>query len=131
MRWSGISLELHQIPHKPWHPSRFSVRTPSVRDRRSDPFLLCPARENYSALFTGRHDQDPDPVSSRIRPGAAATGGPRHQCGAASAVLHPWLRERLSEILAALPPAGSSQDPAATQVAWAVWQAGLTRPFTL
>ena len=46
-------------------------------------------------------------------------------------MLHPWLRERLSEILAALPPAGSSQDPAATQVAWAVWQAGLTRPFTL
>jgi transposase len=78
-----------------------------------------------------RHDQDPDPVPSRIRPGAAATSGPRHQCGAASAVLHPWLRERLSEILAALPPAGSSQDPAATQVAWAVWQAGLTRPFTL
>src|SRR5215207_9189188 len=30
------------------------------------------------------HDQDPDPVSSRIRPGAAAPGGSRHQCGAAS-----------------------------------------------
>src|SRR3712207_4274271 len=30
------------------------------------------------------YDQDPDAVSSRIRPGAAATGGPRHQCGAAS-----------------------------------------------
>src|SRR3954469_18534207 len=29
------------------------------------------------------HEQDPDPVPSRIRPGAAATGGPRHQCGAA------------------------------------------------
>src|SRR3954467_15516432 len=48
-----------------------------------------------------------------------------------NAVLHPWLRERLSAILAALPPAGSSQDPAATPAAWAVWQAGLTRPFTL
>src|SRR5215213_3299161 len=30
-----------------------------------------------------RHDQDPDPVPSRIRPGAAATSGPRHQCSPA------------------------------------------------
>ena len=48
-----------------------------------------------------------------------------------NAVLHPWLRERLSAILAELPPSGSSQDVAATQAAWAVWQAGLTLPFTL
>jgi hypothetical protein len=48
-----------------------------------------------------------------------------------NAVLHPWLRERLSAILAELPPSGSSQDVAATPAAWAVWQAGLTRPFTL
>ena len=48
-----------------------------------------------------------------------------------NAVRHPWLRERLSTILAALPPAGSSQDAAVTQAGWAVWQAGLTRPFTL
>src|SRR5215211_5981745 len=74
-----------------------------------------------------RHDQDPDPVPSRIRPGAAATGGSQHQCR----VLHPWLRERLSEILAVLPVPQASLDPAATQAAWAVWQAGLTRPFTL
>src|SRR5215210_7763402 len=31
-----------------------------------------------------QHDQDPDPVSPRIRPGAPATSGPRHECGAAS-----------------------------------------------
>ena len=31
-----------------------------------------------------RHDQDPDPVPSRLRPGAAAASRPRHQCGAAS-----------------------------------------------
>ena len=48
-----------------------------------------------------------------------------------NAVLHPWLREHLSAILAELPPPAPSQDPAATPAAWAVWQAGLTRPFTL
>src|SRR3954453_2940487 len=31
-----------------------------------------------------------------------------------NAVLHPWLRERLSAILAELPPPAPSQDPAAT-----------------
>jgi hypothetical protein len=51
-------------------------------------------------------------------------------CGT-NAVLHPWLRERLSEILAALPRPGPLQDVAATQAAWAVWQAGLRLPFTL
>jgi transposase len=48
-----------------------------------------------------------------------------------NAVLHPWLRERLSAILAALPVRTAPQDAAATQAAWAVWQAGLTMPFTL
>jgi transposase len=48
-----------------------------------------------------------------------------------NAVLHPWLRERLSAILAELPPPAPSQDPAATPAAWQVWQAGLTLPFTL
>jgi hypothetical protein len=47
------------------------------------------------------------------------------------AVLHPWLRAHLSDILAELPPPAPSQDPAATQAAWQVWQAGLTIPFTL
>src|SRR3954453_8768292 len=31
-----------------------------------------------------RHDQDPDPVPSRHRPGAAAASAPLHQCGPAS-----------------------------------------------
>ncbi len=47
-----------------------------------------------------------------------------------NAVLHPWLRERLSAILAALPVPKASLDPAVTRAAWAVWQAGLTMPFT-
>src|SRR5215210_4785677 len=50
------------------------------------------------------------PASGRVRLQPAARG--------TNAVLHPWLRERLSEILAELPPPGSSQDPAATQAAW-------------
>src|SRR3954467_2943198 len=62
-----------------------------------------------------------------------ATGQVRLQSAACctNAVLHPWLRERLSAILAELPPPAPSQDPAATQAAWAVWQAGLTLPFSL
>jgi len=48
-----------------------------------------------------------------------------------NAVLHPWLREQLSAILAALPGPKASQDPTATPAAWAVWQAGLRLPFTL
>src|SRR3954465_12193261 len=57
----------------------------------------------------------------RLQPAACCT----------NAVLHPWLRERLSAILAELPGPTASQDAAATQAAWAVWQAGLMVPFTL
>src|SRR4051812_21182460 len=63
------------------------------------------------------------PASGQVRLQQAARG--------TNAVLHPWLREHLSAILAALPVPTASQDAAATQAAWAVWQAGLTRPFTL
>src|SRR3954463_8943731 len=63
------------------------------------------------------------PATGQVRLQSAARG--------TNAVLHPWLRERLSAILAELPPPGSSQDGAATPVAWQVWQAGLTTPFTL
>jgi hypothetical protein len=62
-----------------------------------------------------------------------ATGQVRRQPAArgTNAVLHPWLRERLSAILAALPVPKASLDPAVTRAAWAVWQAGLAMPFTL
>ena len=63
------------------------------------------------------------PASGRVRLQSATRG--------TNAVLHPWLREHLSAILDALPRAGSSQDAAATRAAWAVWQAGLTMPFSL
>jgi DDE superfamily endonuclease len=48
-----------------------------------------------------------------------------------NAVLHPWLREHLSAVLAELPAPAPVQDPAATRAAWEMWQAGLTLPFTL
>jgi hypothetical protein len=63
------------------------------------------------------------PASGRVRLQPATRG--------TNAVLHPWLREQLSEILAALPGPKASLDPAVTRAAWTVWQAGLTMPFTL
>src|SRR5918993_1094854 len=62
-----------------------------------------------------------------------ATGQVKLQPAARStnAVLHPWLREQLSEILAELPCAAPPQDRAATQAAWQMWQAGLTRALPL
>src|SRR4051812_33875128 len=63
------------------------------------------------------------PPTAQVRLQSAACGR--------NAVLHPGLRERLSAILAELPPPAPSRDPAVTRAAWKVWQAGLTRPFTL
>lgn len=48
-----------------------------------------------------------------------------------NAVLHPWLREQLSQILATLPPASQSLDADATRQMWTDWQEGLSLPFTL
>jgi hypothetical protein len=49
---------------------------------------------------------------------------------APNAVLHPWLQGELTKILAAL-PAVEPMDADTTRVAWGVWQAGLSQPFTL
>lgn len=48
-----------------------------------------------------------------------------------NAVLHPWLREELTAILTALPAPTTPLDPDSNRAAWAVWQEGLTEPFTL
>src|ERR671912_2987074 len=62
-----------------------------------------------------------------------ATGQVRlqHAARCTNAGRHPWLRERLNEILAELPAIAAPRDQTTTQAAWQVWQAGLTRPFTL
>jgi hypothetical protein len=63
------------------------------------------------------------PASGRVRLQAA------ERC--TNAVLHPWLREGLTAILAELPAPAPVQDPTATRAAWQVWQAGLMMRFTL
>src|SRR3954465_3614528 len=85
-----------------------------------------PTGNPAARIHPGRHDQDPDPVPSRLRPGAAAISRLLHECGPAPVVARAPERNPGR----AAPPA-PSQDPAATQAAWAVWQAGLTMPFTL
>ena len=102
---------------------------------RKDPLRPLTADERQELTRLSRS------LSAHIRGGTTkiltlfhpATGQVRLQSAArgTNAVLHPWLREHLSAILAELPPPAPSQDPAATPAAWAVWQAGLTRPFTL
>lgn len=47
---------------------------------------------------------------------------------APNVVLHPWLKEQLTAILADLPAAPAA---ASDRAAWTAWQAGLSAPFTL
>ena len=58
--------------------------------------------------------------------GAARIGG---TTSCTNAVLHPWLRKELSEILAGLPAAVPTA--AASRALWERWQAGLSLPITL
>jgi hypothetical protein len=48
-----------------------------------------------------------------------------------NAVLHPWLKEELSAVLATLPQAAEEKVCAANRAEWLVWQEGLTQPLTL
>jgi hypothetical protein len=50
---------------------------------------------------------------------------------ATNAVLHPWLKEQLEQILAGLPPPRADLSPEAIRSQWECWQEGLTRGFTL
>jgi transposase len=46
-------------------------------------------------------------------------------------VLHPWLKEELTAIVAPLPPLNEVPDAAANRAAWERWQQGLSVRFTL
>lgn len=49
-----------------------------------------------------------------------------------NAVLHPWIKRQLTEVLSALPaPPGVPSDDEALRAAWGRWQEGLTVKFTL
>lgn len=48
-----------------------------------------------------------------------------------NAVLHPWLKQELTEILAELPEVPVALDPATIRKQWERWQEGLTIRFTL
>ena len=51
---------------------------------------------------------------------------------APNAVLHPWLQQEVTALLAALPaPAAPPLDPDATRAVWEEWQVGLSVRFTL
>jgi hypothetical protein len=48
-----------------------------------------------------------------------------------NAVLHPWLKEQLDQILADLPPTSPVSDTDVMRQMWSRWQEGLSLPFTL
>ena len=48
-----------------------------------------------------------------------------------NAIVHPWLKARLAEIVAALPPVAALLDDEQNRRLWQAWQAGLTVRFTL
>ena len=48
-----------------------------------------------------------------------------------NAVLHPWLEQELSDILAALPEPVTTPTPEAIRAVWSTWTAGLSRYPTL
>jgi hypothetical protein len=48
-----------------------------------------------------------------------------------NAVLHPWLQQELTAILAALPAPAPAPSPAENRALWAAWQEGLTERVTL
>src|SRR3954447_15328907 len=77
-------------------------------------------------IHSRRHDQDPDPVPSRHRPGAAAISRLLHECGAAPVVARAPERDP-GRAAPTGPLSGSRRDASGLgRVA-----AGLTLPFTL
>jgi hypothetical protein len=99
------------IPHPgpSWQPAGRPARQPHEYVRGGTAKLL--------TLFR--------PATGEVRATPVAT--------ASNAVLHPWLKDELAAILAALPapPAPDAVTPETTRACWESWQAGLTERFTL
>ena len=100
----------------------------------------------YQAIPQPGHSWRPEGAPARhpheyVRSGTAklltllhpATGQVRVKGVTSSAndVLHPWLREQLSEILARLPEPAAVLSPEENRAQWTRWQEGLSVRFTL
>ena len=94
-------------PGASWQPQGEPVRQPSEYMRQGTAKLL--------TLF--------HPADGQVR-----VQGVTH---CPNAVLHPWLKNELSAILAQLPPAAQALDVLTTQQMWRRWQQGLSVRFTL
>ena len=94
-------------PGASWQPEGQPARQPSQYFRNGTAKML--------TLF--------HPATGRVRL-AGVTRCP-------NAVLHPWLKQQLTEILAQLPDPPAVSDPATIHRQWARWQEGLTIRFTL
>ena len=90
-----------------WQPVGEPVRQPSEY-----------VRQGTAKLLTLFH-----PADGRVRVQGVAS--------CPNAVLHPWLQEELTAILAQLPSAVQDPDPLTTGMLWRRWQAGLSVRFTL
>jgi hypothetical protein len=75
-------------------------------------------REGTAKVLTLFHPQD---GSVRVKGVESAT----------HAVLHPWLKEELTDILNTLPKVSSFQSQEVVQQLWQMWREGLTQTFTL
>jgi len=63
------------------------------------------------------------PLTGQVRVKGVASG--------ANAVLHPWLKDEFSAILAALPPVVGDLGAEANRAMWECWRAGLSQPLAL
>lgn len=94
-------------PGTSWRPTGQPVRQPAEYIRNGTAKVL--------TLF--------HPVTGQVR-----VQGVTH---CPNAVLHPWLKQELTAILAQLPEPPVDLDAVATRKQWACWQEGLTVRFTL
>jgi hypothetical protein len=60
--------------------------------------------------------------------GALRVHGVQH---CTNAILHPWLKQEVTQILVSLPELPPLTDPQAHRAQWQAWQAGLSAPITL
>jgi hypothetical protein len=98
--------QTHPYPGASWQPEGQPLRQPHEYIRNGTAKIL--------TLF--------HPLTGQVR-----VKGVTHST---NAVLHPWLKEELIQILNTLPQA-PTLEPATNRCLWLTWQAGLSSPITL